>query len=109
MPYHIETYAECENNLGAVSWASSDGTDIYTAIAIGQDNHTHVCITNTTYCIWEELHCGEIYFVQVIANAQICSSGPSDGTVIHMGECLRKNKEKLYVEDNNNWNYFAVL
>ncbi|KTF75017.1 hypothetical protein cypCar_00024381 [Cyprinus carpio] len=91
VPYHIETYAECENNLGAVSWASSDGTDIYTAIAIGQDNHTHVCITNTTYCIWEELHCGEIYFVQVIANAQICSSGPSDGTVIHMAPCIPQN------------------
>ncbi|XP_043081301.1 serine-rich adhesin for platelets [Puntigrus tetrazona] len=91
VPYHIETYAECENNLGAVSWASSDGADIYTAIAIGQDNHTHVCITNTTHCIWEELHCGENYFVQVIASAQICNSGPSDGTVIHMAPCVPKN------------------
>uniref|UniRef100_A0A672T9V5 Fibronectin type-III domain-containing protein n=3 Tax=Sinocyclocheilus grahami TaxID=75366 RepID=A0A672T9V5_SINGR len=88
VPYHIETYAECENNLGAVSWADSDGTDIYTAIAIGQDGHTHVCITNTTFCIWEELHCGEIYFVQVIASTQICNSEPSDGTVIHMAPCV---------------------
>ncbi|KAF4097010.1 hypothetical protein G5714_022979 [Onychostoma macrolepis] len=91
VPYHIETYAECENNLGAVSWAGSDGADIYTAIAIGQDSHTHVCITNTTYCIWEELHCGEIYFVQVIASAQICNSGPSDDTVIHMAPCIPQN------------------
>ncbi|XP_016331309.1 uncharacterized protein LOC107680061 [Sinocyclocheilus anshuiensis] len=88
VPYHIETYAECENNLGAVSWAGSDGADIYTAIAVGQDGHTHVCITNTTFCIWEELHCGEMYFVQVIANAQICNSEPSDGTVIHMAPCV---------------------
>ncbi|KAL1249579.1 hypothetical protein QQF64_020584 [Cirrhinus molitorella] len=91
VPYHIKTYAECENNIGAVSWAGSDGADIYTAIAIGQDNHTHVCITNTTYCVWEGLHCGEIYFVQVVASTQICNSMPSDGTVIHMAPCVPQN------------------
>lgn len=92
VPYNIETFAECETNLGAVSWAGSDGADIYTAIAEGQDGHTHICITNTTFCIWEELHCGEIYIVKVVANAQICSSNPSESTIINMGELLIKIK-----------------
>lgn len=92
VPYHIETFAECEVNLGAVSWAGSDGAEIYTAIAQGQDGHSHICITNRTFCIWEDLHCGEIYVVQVIANAQICSSNPSERTIINMGELLIKIK-----------------
>ncbi|XP_077060714.1 uncharacterized protein fndc7b [Siphateles boraxobius] len=88
VPYNIQTFAECETYLGAVSWAGSDGADIYTAIAEGQDGHTHICITNTTFCIWEDLHCGEIYVVQVVANAQICSSNPSESTIINMAPCI---------------------
>jgi len=91
VPYNIETFAECETSLGAVSWAGSDGAETYTAIAEGQDGHTHICITNTTFCIWEELHCGEIYVARVIANAQICSSNPSKSTIINMGELLMRS------------------
>lgn len=85
-PYNVETFAQCEDNLAAVSWAASDGADIYTAIAVGKDGHTHVCVTNTTNCIWEDLHCSEIYTVHVIANSHACSSEPSNSTTIRMGE-----------------------
>ncbi|XP_051515678.1 uncharacterized protein LOC127418869 [Myxocyprinus asiaticus] len=91
VPYHIQTFAECEDNLGAVSWAGSDGADIYTAIAVGRDGQTHVCITNTTFCTWNDLHCGENYTVHVIANAHLCSSAPSNTTTIHTAPCIPRN------------------
>ncbi|XP_067303573.1 fibronectin [Pseudorasbora parva] len=99
VPYHIETFAECEVNLGAVSWAGSDGADIYTAIAEGQDGHTHICITNTTFCIWEDLHCGEIYVVQVVANTQLCSSNPSKSTIINMAPCIPQKLVSSFICD----------
>lgn len=85
-PYNVETFAQCEDNLAAVSWAASDGADIYNANAVGEDGHTHICVTNTTNCIWDDLHCSEIYTVHVIAYSQDCNSAPSNSTTIRMGK-----------------------
>ncbi|XP_057183469.1 G surface protein, allelic form 156-like [Triplophysa rosa] len=95
-PYNVETFAQCEDNLAAASWAASDGADIYTAIAVGEDGHTHVCVTNTTNCIWDDLHCSEIYTVHVIANSQACSSAPSNSTTIHMAPCIPHNLKSAF-------------
>lgn len=86
VPEHVQSFTHCENNLGAVSWAESDGAESYTAIAVGQDGHTHMCATNTTTCTWDDLHCGEQYTVHVIANDYLCSSMPSNSTSIRMGK-----------------------
>ncbi|XP_056304665.1 uncharacterized protein LOC130216807 [Danio aesculapii] len=96
VPYNTKTFVECQNTLGAVSWAASEGAEIYTAIATGQDGHTNICITNATSCTWEDLHCGELYVVQVVASAQICSSKPSVGTNIHMAPCVPRKLVPSY-------------
>ncbi|KAL2090270.1 hypothetical protein ACEWY4_014958 [Coilia grayii] len=88
VPQDIQTYVECESDLGSVSWSASDGADFYTAIAMGQDGHTHVCTTNSSTCSWDDLHCGEVYVVQVIANDIMCTSPPSNITLIHMDPCI---------------------
>lgn len=85
-PRHVQSFVQCENSLGSVSWGSSEGAESYLAIAVGQDNHTHVCTTNTTICSWDDLHCGERYTVHVIANDNLCSSMPSNSTSIQMGK-----------------------
>lgn len=89
VPQHVQSYTHCENSLGSVSWAKSDGADSYLAIAVGLDGHTHMCSTNTTSCTWDDLHCGEHYTVHVIANDYLCSSMPSNRTSIRMGMQLK--------------------
>lgn len=56
------------------------------AIAVGQDGHTHMCISNTTVCTFDDLHCGEVYTVHIVANDYLCSSLPSNSTTIRMGK-----------------------
>ncbi|XP_040040842.2 uncharacterized protein fndc7b [Gasterosteus aculeatus] len=90
-PRHVQSFVQCENSLGSVSWGSSEGAESYLAIAVGQDNHTHVCTTNTTICSWDDLHCGERYTVHVIANDNLCSSMPSNSTSIQMAPCVPQN------------------
>lgn len=86
VPENVQSFTHCENSLGSVSWAKSDGAESYLAIATGEDGHTHVCATNTTSCTWDDLHCGEKYTVHVIANDYMCSSLPSNSTSIRMGK-----------------------
>lgn len=87
-PHNLVTYVECKNQVGSVSWSPSDGANMYTATAIGNDGHTHLCVTNGTSCTWEDLHCGEIYNVTVTANDSRCTSTRSNSTFIHMGKTL---------------------
>ncbi|XP_054458914.1 fibronectin-like [Anoplopoma fimbria] len=91
VPEHVQSFIQCENSLGAASWAKSDGAESYMAIAVGQDQHTHMCTTNTTSCIWDDLHCGEQYTVHIIANDYLCSSMPSNSTSIQMAPCIPQN------------------
>ncbi len=85
-PLNLVTYFECDNQLGSVSWGPSDGANMYTATAVGEDGHSHLCVTNGTSCTWENLHCGEIYTVTVTANDSRCTSARSNSTTIHMGK-----------------------
>lgn len=85
IPEHLQSFTHCENNLGSVSWASSDGADSYVAFAAGKDGHVHMCTTSTTNCTWDDLHCGEVYTIHVIANDYLCSSMPSNSTSLRMG------------------------
>lgn len=86
VPEDVQSFTQCENNIGSVSWAKSDGAESYMAIAVGQDGHTHMCTTNTTSCTWDDLHCGEQYTIQIVANDYLCSSMPSSSTSIRMGK-----------------------
>ncbi|KAI7809537.1 hypothetical protein IRJ41_010869 [Triplophysa rosa] len=87
-PLDLVTYVECTDQTGAVSWGSSDGANMYTATATGQDGHTHLCVTNGTSCTWEDLHCGETYNVTVTANDSRCTSPRSNATYIHTAPCV---------------------
>lgn len=85
-PEHVKSSTHCENNLGSVSWASSDGADSYVAFAVGKDGHVHMCNTSTTNCTWIDLHCGEAYTIHVVAKDHLCSSTPSNSTSLRMGK-----------------------
>ncbi|KAJ8279126.1 hypothetical protein COCON_G00061920 [Conger conger] len=91
IPQHVHTFVSCENSTGSVGWMASDGAESYTAVAVGQDSHTHMCTTNLTVCTWTDLHCGDFYVVHVIANDYLCNSMPSNGTTIFMAPCVPQN------------------
>ncbi|XP_034066039.1 uncharacterized protein LOC117542456 [Gymnodraco acuticeps] len=91
VPVHVQSFTSCEDSLGSVSWAESDGADSYLAIAVGQEGHTHMCTTNTTSCTWDDLHCGDFYTVHIIANDYMCSSMPSNSTTLRMAPCIPQN------------------
>ncbi|XP_045905931.1 receptor-type tyrosine-protein phosphatase beta [Micropterus dolomieu] len=91
VPEYVQSFGQCENNLGSVSWAKSDGAESYMAIAVGLDGHTHMCSTNTTSCTWNDMHCGEQYTIHVVANDYLCSSMPSKSVSIHMAPCIPQN------------------
>lgn len=97
IPQHVQSFSHCENNLGLVSWASSDGADSYVAFAVGQDGHIHMCTTSTTNCTWDDLHCGEMYTIHVVANDYLCSSMPSNSTSLRMGKVFI-----LYINTSTN-------
>lgn len=86
VPQHVQSFTHCEDSLGSVSWAKSDGAESYMAIAVGLDGHTHMCTTNTTTCTFDDLHCGEQYTIHIIADDYMCSSMPSNSTAIRMGK-----------------------
>lgn len=82
----MESFTHCENNLGLVSWSASDGAEAYKAIAVGEDGHSHECLTDITTCSWDDLHCGDVYTVHVVARDGVCLSEPSQTTTIRMGK-----------------------
>ncbi|KAM3619311.1 uncharacterized protein V6R79_006036 [Siganus canaliculatus] len=88
VPQHVQSFTRCENNLGSVSWAQSDGADSYLAIAVAEDGHVHMCTSNTTTCTFDDLHCGEEYTVHIVANDYLCSSLPSNSTTVRMAPCI---------------------
>lgn len=85
IPRHLTTYVQCQSTVGSVSWGPSDGAKSYVAAATGLDGHTHLCLSNTTSCTWNKLHCGEEYTVVVRAQDDNCTSPPSNSSVIYMG------------------------
>ncbi|XP_076010518.1 fibronectin type III domain-containing protein 7-like [Genypterus blacodes] len=91
VPQHVESNTHCEDHLGRVSWAPADGAESYMAVAVGQDGHSHECVSETNMCAWDDLHCGEQYTVHVIANYYMCSSQPSNSTKIRMAPCGPQN------------------
>ncbi|KAM9761579.1 uncharacterized protein fndc7b [Menidia menidia] len=91
IPEHVRSFTRCEDSLGSVSWAMNAKAESYVAIATAQDGHTHECTSNTTTCTWNDLHCGELYTVHVIALDYICTSLPSNSTTIQMAPCVPQN------------------
>ncbi|XP_066528003.1 fibronectin-like [Hoplias malabaricus] len=87
-PFNLETFVQCEDSVGSISWAGSDGAESYTVVARDQHGQTKMYSTNATVFTWSDLVCGEVYTVRVIANNLRCSSAPSNSTVIHMAPCI---------------------
>ncbi|KAK1803500.1 hypothetical protein P4O66_020926, partial [Electrophorus voltai] len=88
VPGGVESFVQCEDSIGAVGWARTEGAETYIVVARGLLGNNHMCSTNGTTCMLKDLVCGETYTVRVIAGDVRCSSAPSNSTVIHMAPCV---------------------
>ncbi|XP_055077407.1 fibronectin-like [Periophthalmus magnuspinnatus] len=91
VPWNVQSYTSCEDSIGTVSWAPTDGAEYYIAFAVGLDGHSGVCTTNKTSCIWNDLQCGDLYTVFVTAHNDACDSMQSNSTTIRMASCIPQN------------------
>ncbi|XP_048832460.1 uncharacterized protein LOC125708743 isoform X2 [Brienomyrus brachyistius] len=90
-PQNVVPSVQCEDSVGSVSWAQSDGAQSYVAVAVGLDGHTHTCASRNPNCTWDELHCGNLYGITAIAEDELCSSLPSSSVYIHTAPCVPQN------------------
>ncbi|KAF7202765.1 putative LOC107392962-like protein [Nothobranchius furzeri] len=96
IPENLDSYTNCEDNLGSVSWSVAAKAEWYLAVAMGQDGNTYECTTNATTCIWNNLHCGQNYTVNVVAFDYTCTSMPSNRTIIRMAPCIPNNLKSSF-------------
>ncbi|XP_027882788.1 uncharacterized protein fndc7b [Xiphophorus couchianus] len=95
-PEALQSYRGCEDSLGSVSWSMFADAESYLAVAVGKDGHTHQCASNTTSCTWDDLHCGEIYTINVVALDYHCTSLHSNSTTIRMAPCIPRDLKSSF-------------
>lgn len=68
---------DCANNTAVVSWAASQGAVKYSVMAHSAHVNNDSCQTSGLSCNLNNLTCGSLYTVQVVAMGDSCSSVPS--------------------------------
>ncbi|XP_029988577.1 fibronectin-like [Sphaeramia orbicularis] len=76
-PNNVQTVVECENGVGVVTWEASVGAVAYSVSLAGRDGHSLTCENTETYCNVEGLHCGVVYYTNVIAVGETLNSSLS--------------------------------
>ncbi|XP_049603206.1 pneumococcal serine-rich repeat protein [Syngnathus scovelli] len=91
IPRDVRIHEQCGANAATVVWGSSEGAKTYAAEAIGLDGYSYWCYSNQTNCTWDDLRCGEVYMVSVMAKDEDCTSFPSNSSFIYMEPCPPQN------------------
>lgn len=65
---------DCNNNTAKVSWSSAKGSESYIVTVVGQDDHRASCETDGHQCDLTELHCGQIYNVNLTTVNNHCQT-----------------------------------
>lgn len=81
----MQTNVQCQNDMGAVTWEASFGAVGYEAHLAGRDGHSLSCYTKDTFCNVEGLHCGTIYYTNVIAIGETLNSSFSTTVLLVSG------------------------
>lgn len=84
-PNNVVTSVQCQKGIGAVSWEPSFGAVGYKASLAGRDGHSLSCSTNETFCNMEGLHCGVVYYTNVIAIGETLNSTASTTVTLVSG------------------------
>ncbi|CAI5641408.1 unnamed protein product [Oreochromis niloticus] len=77
LPTDVSVVMDCANNTAVVSWAASQGAVKYSVMAHSAHVNNDSCQTSGLSCNLNNLTCGSLYTVQVVAMGDSCSSVPS--------------------------------
>lgn len=84
----MQTTVQCQSDVGVVSWESNFGVVGYEVSLAGRDGHSLSCSTNETFCTVEGLHCGVVYYTNVIAIGETINSDESTTVLLVSGMLL---------------------
>lgn len=75
-------------NVGAaqVMWSPARGASSYSVQAVPDQGSTVTCSTNSTSCSFDELQCGRMYNLTVMAHNTACASVASQSQQLMTGE-----------------------
>ncbi|KAF7202766.1 fibronectin type III domain-containing protein 7-like [Nothobranchius furzeri] len=74
LPNQVQAVLNCSTNSFAVQWKGDSGVIMYKAIAIGSDNSSATCDTNSTKCTIKNLKCGLLYSIVVTTSSVDCGT-----------------------------------
>ncbi|XP_053549799.1 uncharacterized protein LOC128641237 [Bombina bombina] len=90
-PQNVTVQLDYITNIATVFWASSQGQEIYTAVAVGTNGDTFMCSATDTSCDITGLHCGYFYSVSVQATNENRKSEQSLPIEIQTAPCSPLN------------------
>lgn len=67
-------------------WGPASGASMYSVQAVPDQGSTVTCRTNSTGCLFDELQCGRMYKLTVVAHNTACSSVASQSQQLMTGE-----------------------
>lgn len=77
VPTDVVVKMDCAENEAIVTWRASEGALSYKVSAKSSEGSMSLCESTDPVCTLTDLKCGQAYFVQVVAEDDICSSLPS--------------------------------
>ncbi|XP_058890780.1 uncharacterized protein LOC131740090 [Acipenser ruthenus] len=86
-PQNIVARLDCITSIAIVYWDPSPGAESYTVMADGNNDHVISCNTPNTTCQLNELDCGQLYNVTVLAQDSKCSSTPINSASVQTAPC----------------------
>ncbi|KAK6484157.1 fibronectin type III domain-containing protein 7-like, partial [Huso huso] len=90
-PQNIVARLDCITSIAIVYWDPSPGAESYTVMADGSNDHVISCNTPNTTCQLNELDCGQLYNVTVLAQDSKCSSTPINSASVQTVPCVPDN------------------
>lgn len=85
-PQRIGSNLDCVTNSAWISWDAAAGADSYSVSAVGGEGSPANCSTSSnTTCEVEDLACGVLYNLTVVAVNSNCDSRPSETITLETG------------------------
>uniref|UniRef100_A0A8C4IPM8 Fibronectin type-III domain-containing protein n=1 Tax=Dicentrarchus labrax TaxID=13489 RepID=A0A8C4IPM8_DICLA len=87
-PVNVTSIYQCGSDKATVSWEAAAGAVAYTVHAQeGSSQHYSSCRSNTTSCQLNQLQCGKVYNLTVMAEDATCNSTGDISTTLMTAPC----------------------
>lgn len=85
-PVNVTSNLHCGSDTAMVSWVAAPGAVAYTVVAQEGSSQNYIsCRSNTTSCQLNQLQCGKVYNLTVVAEDATCNSTGGTRAVLMTG------------------------